>query len=176
MMLLAAGVLTACGGSAPAADSPTPAAGETPPVSEAAVAAESPQGDLAEVPEADPASAEPEASEGGAAKPGSPSLSDGESRTMDVIQKVVLDNRQVFRNCYDAVQAKVPELKGDMTLHFVLSAEGRVLKAELNEQRSTIKNDELTQCAISELRKLQFPASSKGLDTKVNYPFNFNPR
>lgn len=94
---------------------------------------------------------------------------------MEVIQTVILNNRPKFRACYDSVQAKVPELKGDLTLHFVLSAEGRVKKAELNQPRSTIKNAELTECAIGELRKLQFPASSKGLETKVNYPFNFNP-
>jgi hypothetical protein len=172
--LLMAWPLASCAGSSPASETPSPAAGQAP------AAAGEPEPELMPEPEsAEPAGAAEPASDGSSDAPADvdkPALSDGETRTMSMIQKVVLDNRTAFRTCYDAVQAKVPELKGDLTLYFVLDAGGRVKKAELNEQRSTIKNDELTQCAIGELRKLQFPASSKGLDTKVNYPFNFNPQ
>lgn len=111
----------------------------------------------------------------GAATGASP-LSDGETRTMKVIQQTVLDNRVRFRTCYDVVQGKEPEIQGDMTIYFVLGSQGRVQEASLNEQRSTLKHPEVAKCIITELRKVQFPASSKGLETKVNYPFNFNPK
>lgn len=112
----------------------------------------------------------------GEATAAAPSLSDGETRTMKIIQQTVLDNRARFRACYDAVQAKQPELQGDLTLYFVLDSEGRVKEAQLNDARSTLKNEEITKCAIQEIRKVKFPPSSKGLETKVNYPFNFNPK
>src|SRR5687768_532816 len=37
---------------------------------------------------------------------GGSALSDGETRTMKVIQQTVLENRARFRTCYDAVQTK----------------------------------------------------------------------
>ena len=88
----------------------------------------------------------------------------------------MLDNRARFRACYDAVQDKEPEVKGDMTIYFVLDSGGRVREAALNEQRSTLKHPEIAKCIVDELRKIQFAASTKGLETKVNYPFNFNPK
>ena len=125
-----------------------------------------------------PAAAEEAASEpvAGEESAGATDLSTGETRTMQVIQKTVLDHRDRFRNCYDAVEAQAPGIQGDLTLYFVLDAAGRVKEAELNDARSTLKHEKLVECALSELRKLQFPPSSKGLETKVNYPFNFNPR
>ena len=131
----------------------------------------------ADEPATDPSIAEYEAETAeGSASAGGKSLSDGETRTMKVIQQTVLDNRARFRACYDAVQDKEPEVQGDMTIHFVLDSSGRVREASLNEQRSTLKHPEIAKCIIGELRKVQFAASSKGLETKVNYPFNFNPK
>lgn len=131
----------------------------------------------ADDPATDPTIAEYEAETAeGSASTGGKSLSDGETRTMKVIQQTVLDNRARFRTCYDVVQDKEPEIQGDMTIHFVLDGSGRVREASLNEQRSTLKHPEIAKCIIGELRKVQFAASSKGLETQVNYPFNFNPK
>jgi len=176
--LLAGSALgVACGaGSTPppeAAPDPAPEAATTP---EAATDAEAEPESASDESELDPAIAQYEAETAQGASTGGNSLSDGETRTMKVIQQVVLDNRARFRACYDAVQDKEPEVQGDMTIHFVLEASGRVREAALNEQRSTLKHPEIAKCIIGELRRVQFPASSKGLETKVNYPFNFNPK
>lgn len=163
-------------GSAP----PPETAPEAAPEPEAGPAKEEMHGAMDEPtdePATDPAIAEYEAQTAeGAASTGGSALSDGETRTMKVIQQTVLDNRARFRTCYDAVQDKEPEVQGDMAIHFVLDSSGRVREAALNEQRSTLKHPEIAKCIIAELRKIQFPASSKGLETKVNYPFNFNPK
>ncbi|HEY6729229.1 MAG TPA: AgmX/PglI C-terminal domain-containing protein [Polyangiaceae bacterium] len=161
---------------------PPEAAPDTAPEPEADPAAEDMQGALAMPepegePATDPSIAEYEAQTAeGAATTGGSSLSDGETRTMKVIQQVVLDNRARFRACYDAVQDKEPEIQGDIVIHFVLDSAGRVREGTLNEARSTLKHPEVAKCIIGELRKVQFPASSKGLETQVNYPFNFNPK
>ena len=47
--------------------------------------------------------------------------------------------------------------------------------AELNEARSTIKEPKVANCVIEVLSHLDFPRSSRGMETKINYPFNFNP-
>jgi len=155
----------------PAPEPGASAAAETAPETAAADEATDPA-----ISEYEAATAEGAAPAGEPEPPAGSKLSDGEERTMKVIQKTVLDNRARFRACYDAVQDKEPEVQGDMTIYFVLDAGGRVREAALNEQRSTLKHPEIAKCIVDELRKVQFAASTKGLETKVNYPFNFNPK
>jgi TonB family protein len=98
-----------------------------------------------------------------------------ETRTTEVIQKVILDNRKQVRTCYDKAKKDLPGLEGTLTIHFVLDPEGAVKKAEVNLERSQIKNAELGECAIKELKKMKFPPSSRGMESTINYPFNFKP-
>lgn len=98
-----------------------------------------------------------------------------ETRTTEVIQKVILDNRKQVRTCYDKAKKDLPGLEGTLTIHFVLDPEGAVKKAEVSLERSQIKNAELGECAIKELKKMKFPPSSRGMESTINYPFNFKP-
>lgn len=98
-----------------------------------------------------------------------------ETRTTEVIQKIILDNRKAVRTCYDKAKKDLPGLEGTLTIHFVLDPEGAVKKAEVNLERSQIKNAELGECAIKELKKMKFPPSSRGMESTINYPFNFKP-
>jgi TonB family protein len=98
-----------------------------------------------------------------------------ETRTTEVIQKIVLDNRQSVRDCYDRGRKDLPDLKGKLTIKFVLDPEGKVKTAELDMAGSDIKAPAVTSCAIEAIRKMKFPPSSRGMDTTVNYPFDFKP-
>lgn len=115
--------------------------------------------------------------EGGDPSAAGEAAGDGEeeTRTTKLIQQVILDNREPIRACYEKAQKDLPSLKGTMTIHFVLDPEGKVKKAELNLERSTLKSKKVADCAIAELKKLKFPPSSRGMESKVNYPFDFNP-
>jgi hypothetical protein len=113
---------------------------------------------------------------GDEASTGAGESAEKETRTLTLIQKIVQANRKPFRACYEKVQKDLPDLKGDLVISFVLDAEGNIKKAEHNLERSTIKNAEVATCAIAELKKLDFPPSSRGMETSVNYPFNFNPK
>jgi hypothetical protein len=97
-----------------------------------------------------------------------------ETRTMEVIAKIVKDNRQPVRDCMDKAKKELPDLKGDMVIHFVIDPEGKVKKAELNQERSTLKAPAVVECAIKALKGINFPPSSRGMDTTVNYPYNLN--
>lgn len=97
-----------------------------------------------------------------------------ETRTMEVIAQVVKDNRKPVRECFDKAKKELPDLKGDMVIHFVVDPDGKVKKADLNQERSTIKSPAVVDCAIKVLQGIKFPPSSRGMDTTVNYPFNFN--
>ncbi|MEY4544036.1 MAG: hypothetical protein RL685_231 [Pseudomonadota bacterium] len=58
---------------------------------------------------------------------------------------------------------------------FVINPDGSVKSAEVNTTESELHVPELDSCAVDVLKTLKFPASSRGLESKVNYPFNFKP-
>jgi hypothetical protein len=175
---LVALVLVGCGGSEPAAESPaslTPAAATPAPEPDSG-AAKADEGGWEGEAEAKTTSAGAAApsSEGG--KPAPPDTKGEETRTVDVIAKIVKDHRQPVRDCYDKAQKELPSLKGDMVIFFVLDPEGKVKKIELNQQASTLKSPAVVDCAIKVIKGLSFPPSSRGMETTVNYPYNFNPK
>lgn len=150
----------------PAADPPAdaaPAPAADAPADDKSAAAKPASGDDAWAGEADAKSAK--APEGGGKT---------ETRTMEVIAQVVKENRKPVRECFDKAKKDLPDLKGDMVIHFVVDPDGKVKKADLNQERSTIKSPAVVDCAIKVLQGIKFPPSSRGMDTTVNYPFNFN--
>ncbi|HVJ14759.1 MAG TPA: AgmX/PglI C-terminal domain-containing protein, partial [Polyangiaceae bacterium] len=176
-------ILLACGGSEPSAQSPDQAA-----AAPAAEPAAEPAPAAAEGPAAAPAANEGGGWEGeDSAKSGSPAAPSEaatpnpdtkgeETRTVEVISKLVKDQRQPVRDCYDKARKDIPDLKGDMVIHFVLDPKGNIKNIELNVERSTLKSPPVADCAIKVIKGIKFPASSRGMDTTVNYPYNFNPR
>lgn len=163
---LATMLAVACGGAAPPPEAPPgsdSAAATTPAAPEPAADASAPSSDE---------SWEGEAEATGVAPAGEGSGT-GETRTTDVIAKIIKDNRKAFRDCYEKGTKDLPGVEGTMTLHFVLDGEGKIKTAELNQERSTIKAPPVVECAIAVLKKLSFPPSSKGMESTVNYPFDF---
>jgi hypothetical protein len=97
-----------------------------------------------------------------------------ETRTMEVIAQVIKDNRKGVRDCFEKAKKDLPDLKGDMVIHFVIDPDGKVKKADLNQERSTLKSPAVVDCSIKVVSAIKFPPSSRGMDTTVNYPFNLN--
>jgi hypothetical protein len=125
-----------------------------------------------------PAEAAEEGAWAGESEAKAPKAAEGngktETRTMDVIAQIVKDNRKPVRECFDKAKKDLPDLKGDMVIHFVVDPEGKVKKAELNQERSTLKSPAVVDCSIKVIQGIKFPPSSRGMDTTVNYPFNLN--
>ena len=155
----------ACGGGASAA--PRAAA----PTGEASVGAA--PGSPERTPEAAAAPASDSAPTAGAASPRA--LGAGDTRTMESIAALVKTHRKEARDCYEKALKQIPGLKGDVVIHFTLKPNGAVKQAELNDEKSTIREASVSSCVIDVIRAITFPRSSKGLETSVNYPFNFNP-
>lgn len=177
--LVLALALAACGGSQPPPETPT---GEAPAASDtAAPGADAPAG------EDGPAAGggwegEAEATSGdtpaGAAETVPPKAADSgvaETRTMEVIQKVVKAQRQPVRDCYEKARKELPSLQGDLVIHFTLDPEGKVKAIEVNQPRTTLKSPAVSECAMKVIKGLSFPPSSRGMETEVNYPYNFKP-
>jgi TonB family protein len=174
------GLAASCGGrSSPPATDPTSPAG---PTAESNTPLGGESSDPQPAPadgsgESKPASADSEGQWEGEAeavsKPGA--AKQEETRTTPVIQKIVLENRKPVRDCYEKAKKELPDLKGTMTIKFTLDPDGNVKKAELNIERSDVKAPTVVDCAIAVIKKIKFPPSSRGMDTTVNYPFDFKP-
>ena len=177
--------LLACGGSeSPPAQSPDSAAAAEPaaePASDPApAAADAPSGSSEGAGDSgwegeDSAKSSPASGASEAVSP-NPDTKGEETRTVEVISKLIKDQRQPVRDCYDKARKDLPDLKGDMVIHFVLDPQGKIKKIELNVERSTLKSPPVADCAIKVIQGIKFPPSSRGMDTTVNYPYNFNPR
>lgn len=152
-----------CGGNEPppAAPAPAPATPAPEPVEKA------PAAEKSAAPVAD------EAWEGEAEAKGEAPAGGSETRSQEVIARIIKENRKPFRECYEKGTKDLPDVQGSLTLHFVLSPDGKVKTAELNQQRSTIKAPAVVDCAIGVLKGLKFPPSSRGMESTVNYPFDF---
>src|SRR6476661_8569514 len=121
--------LYACGGASSEGSAPaTPEAAAPAPASEPTETAPAPS---AAAPESPAASG----TESAAAEPGG----EPDTRTMESIAQVVKAHRKEARDCYEKGLKQIPGLKGDVVIHFVLKPSGEVKQAELNEQRSTIR-------------------------------------
>jgi len=175
-------VANGCGGDSAGTGAKTPADATTP---AADSPADSASGDKsADKPDADKLPAKPPGDEEGAwageseAKSATPAAGKGapESRSMDVIAQLVKANRQPVRDCMDKVQKQLPDLAGLMVIHFVIDPEGKVTKAELNVERSTMKNPEVSDCAVKVITGLKFPPSSRSMKSEVNYPYDFKKK
>lgn len=104
-----------------------------------------------------------------------PGLRVQETRTQAVIRQVVLSHRGKVRECYERELAKSPGLRGKLTVHFKILPNGTVDFAEVNGPRSSLHQPMLGLCAINVIKSIQFPPSSRGFESLVNYPFDFNP-
>jgi TonB family protein len=98
-----------------------------------------------------------------------------DTRSKEEIQRVIADHRDTVRACYEAALKNNPGIHGDLVVAFVINPDGSVKHAEVNWAESELHVPELDSCAIDALQTLKFPPSSRGLESKVNYPFNFNP-
>jgi hypothetical protein len=159
-----------CGGAAEPAKAPTEA--ETPAAAPSAPAAATEPAPAAPAAPAADEGAWAGESEAKAAAPAPGGKT--ETRTMEVIAQIVKENRKPVRECFDKAKKDLPDLKGDMVIHFVVDPEGKVKKADLNQERSTLKSPAVVDCAIKVVMGIKFPASSRGMDSTVNYPFNLN--
>jgi outer membrane biosynthesis protein TonB len=126
----------------------------------------------ARAPEADPPAPllEPASSE-----PAAQAKGPVDARTPQEIQRVITENRHAVRACYEAALETNPGIAGDLVVAFVIDPFGEVKSAEVTWAESQIHVPELDECATKAVGNWRFPASSRGLESRVSYPFNLNP-
>lgn len=136
-------------------------------------------GEAAASEKGDPASPAASSDAPGPRTPSGPSSSSSgpaDTRTAESINAVIQANREQVRACYDRALESNPDIVGDLVVSFVIDPSGKVKSAEIDWNESDIHVPELDACATAAIRSLTFPASSRGLESQVTYPFNLNPK
>jgi TonB family protein len=156
------------------AQPPAPAAPNESPDGLGATPESAPEVTAAESSPPEPIPAEPTPSDTAAAS--APAASGPkDTRGKAEIQQVMAGSRDKVRACYDAALPQNPGAKGNLVIDFTIDPHGEVKQAEVNWSASELHIPELDTCAVDAVRSIKFPASSRGLESKVSYPFNFNP-
>ena len=101
-----------------------------------------------------------------------PSVTELRSRFREagVDYKVIKNNLNAFRYCYQRELQKDPSLSGKITLKFVISKDGSVSTAAVKS--SSMNNSAVESCMVSRMMRLSFPDPNGGI-VMVSYPFYF---
>ncbi len=89
----------------------------------------------------------------------------------DVIESIIRRRQYRIRLCYERQLNFNAKLAGKISMHFVIGAQGNVLKANITED--TMKNDNVNKCVLDEVKSWIFPAPEGGTLVNVDYPFVF---
>jgi TonB family protein len=89
----------------------------------------------------------------------------------EVIQKVINENKQQIRYCYEVELQRKQDLEGKVGVKWIIAATGMVAKVLITE--SSLKNKNVEECIMAKIRTWKFPAPAGGGIVEVNYPFVF---
>lgn len=91
----------------------------------------------------------------------------------EAIRRVILQNINQFKSCYERALNRDPSLSGKIVLKWSIVERGRVGEAGVGS--STMGSSEVEQCTVRVLRTLRFPEPPSGQVADVQYPFVFAP-
>ncbi|MEO1335084.1 MAG: AgmX/PglI C-terminal domain-containing protein, partial [Myxococcota bacterium] len=87
------------------------------------------------------------------------------------IRRVIKRHIAQIRYCYERELQVTPGLFGKVSTLFVISAEGGVNQAKV--EQTTLKNEKVERCVLSKIRTWKFPKPRGGGIVVVKYPFIF---
>lgn len=130
---------------------------------------------LAMEPVARPSAPAPTASEA-AAPPATPSASAEDTASTsgtlprETIRRIIQQNRNRFRACYERGLAADPNLAGRVKVRFVIRTDGSV--ADVTDAGSDLPNRTVVACVLRAFESIRFP-SPEGGSVTVIYPLAF---
>lgn len=89
----------------------------------------------------------------------------------DVIKRVINENKNQIRYCYEVELQHNQSLEGRIEMHWIIAADGSV--SAVNVKDSSIKNANVENCLMRKIRTWKFPQPAGGGVVEVNYPFVF---
>ena len=100
----------------------------------------------------------------------------GASDRLRPVIEVVMSKRDAFRCCFDLWAKAHPGESGRVTIRFELAPDGKLEKAEVKQDETSVHAAELDACMIDLAKSLAYPRSPSGKRTEVSYPFEFKAR
>lgn len=88
------------------------------------------------------------------------------------IQRVVRSNYHEFRRCYEHGLVNNSNLRGQVTVRFVIERDGSVSKASLTY--NSVPDCAVAECVVSKYPAMKFPEPEGGIVTVV-YPITLEP-
>ena len=88
----------------------------------------------------------------------------------ELIQRVIRRNMNRIKDCYEQELAKTPELKGRLSVRFLIGRNGSVMS--INVASADPPMQSVAGCTVRILRTLHFPEPNGGV-VSVTYPFIF---
>ena len=93
------------------------------------------------------------------------------SLSRQVIQRVIRQNLNAVRYCYESELVRTPGLAGRLTVRFVISPTGAVQSVAATT--STLGSSPMEGCVVRQVRRWRFPEPAGGGIVIVDYPFVF---
>lgn len=90
---------------------------------------------------------------------------------VDIVRRIVRAHINEIRHCYNQGLQRDPDLRGRVTVAFVIAPNGDVQSAKV------VKNDladaRVDDCIVKAIKRWRFPKSADGRPVRVSYPFQF---
>ena len=108
------------------------------------------------------------------AKPVEPGITSTGTPPRGKLPKAVIDEKlksaqPAIQGCYERSLKATPSLRGNVSINFVVSPEGKVVHAEAMEVEDPLTDQPTLDCILDVMKKLEFPPPSGGR-VFINYP------
>jgi TonB family protein len=91
----------------------------------------------------------------------------------DIIRRIVSAHINEVAACYNDGLTRDPDLRGRISVEFIIGVDGTVDKSEVKE--STLADAAVGTCVITAMKRWKFPRPAGGNSVSVLYPFVFEP-
>lgn len=91
------------------------------------------------------------------------------------VRDVVDSNMNTFNGCYKRSLKANPKLSGTMTFDFEVGDSGKIVKLNLNNSNSSLRDRNLESCVSKAMKSLRFPSAPSRSVLVTSYPFLFSP-
>jgi hypothetical protein len=82
------------------------------------------------------------------------------------------DQKEQVKNCYFRALERLPALKGDVTLAWVVDGKGVLKKAWIKD--SSLGDADMESCILDHLKTVSFPRTQSLAQVTVEYTLNFS--
>lgn len=81
------------------------------------------------------------------------------------------DNQNNFIACYKSLAERQPEAEGRLVFDFEIDDQAHIIKLTVDNEKSTLIEEQFSVCMITEASKIKFPPAPKDTIVEVKYPF-----